>query len=148
MHPHIERDLQDLTAIQVALEQDISVVGMCRGHQLLNILFGGALHQNLEGDRVAADHRERHPITAGSGSLARRVVGARSGASSSHHRAVSRIGRGLRAVAVSDDDVNEAVEVPRGRFALGVQFHPEERQNDGDRRLATPLVDAAVAHAA
>jgi len=132
IEPHIEHDLQDLTAIQVALEQDIPVVGMCRGHQLLNILFGGALHQHLKGDRVAADHRERHPITAGSGSLARRVVGARSGASSSHHRAVSRI---------------EAVEVPRGRFALGVQFHLEERQNDGDRRLATPLVDA-VAHAA
>lgn len=148
IEPNIERDQQDLAAIKAALEQDIPLVGICRGHQLLNVLFGGTLYQDLKEDRVATAHGEQHSITTGDGSFARRVFGRRSEASSSHHQAVSRIGRGLRAVATSDDDVNEAVEVPRRRFALGVQFHPEERRSDGDLRLAKALVDAAAVRAA
>jgi putative glutamine amidotransferase len=51
-----------VAVIRTALEHDIPVVGICRGHQLLNIAFGGTLHQDLLADRVATAHPDRHRI--------------------------------------------------------------------------------------
>jgi gamma-glutamyl-gamma-aminobutyrate hydrolase PuuD len=76
------------------------------------------------------------------------VLGPCAAASSRHHQAVKRPGQGLRVVPMSDDGLIEAVEVPRQRFAIGVQFHPEDEPSPSDRRLAAALVDAAARRAA
>lgn len=146
--PDPVRDHQDMAVIRAALEQDVPIVGICRGHQLLNVALGGTLHQDLAADRVVAGHPERHTVHSSTGSFTRRVLGASAGVSSRHHQAVKRLGGGLRAVSISDDGVIEAVELPRSRFALGVQFHPEEEPTASDRRLASALVDAAARRAA
>ncbi len=148
IEPDASRDRQDMAVIRAALEQDIPLIGICRGHQLLNIAFGGTLHQDLAADRVAANHPERHQIESSSGSFTRRVLGPRAAVCSRHHQAVKRPGRGLRVVSMSDDGLVEAVELPRQRFALGVQFHPEDDPSPSDRRLAVALVDAAARRAA
>ena len=60
-----------------------------------------------------------------------------------HHQAIDRLAPELAAAGWSDDDVVEAVELPGRRFAVGVQWHPE--QDGGDLRLFEALVAAAVA---
>jgi putative glutamine amidotransferase len=144
----LERDRRDLRALRTALAQDVPVVGVCRGHQLLNIAMGGTLHQDIAGARRATRslcHQEaEHSIGTGSRTLARRVLGRSATVASGHHQAVRRVGRGLRASSASPDGVVETLELPRHRFAIGVQWHPEQQGGAaaGDH-LASALVEAA-----
>ena len=143
----LERDRRDLRALRTALVQEVPVVGVCRGHQLLNIAMGGTLHQDIAGGRRSRSlcHQEaEHSIGTGSRSLARRILGRAATVASGHHQAVRRVGRGLRATSASPDGVIETLELPRHRFAVGVQWHPERQQGEpAGEHLATALVEAA-----
>lgn len=129
-------DLRDAKALRLALASDLPVVGVCRGAQLLNVLFGGTLHQHVDGHEGERPHRLR----TAAGSLTRGALGERPEIVSDHHQAVDRLGRGLRVTAVADDGLVEAVEVPGRRLALGTQWHPER---GGDTAVAGLLVAAA-----
>lgn len=136
--PDLNRDLRDLAALRAALRDDIPVIGVCRGSQLLSVLFGGDLSQHVEhheGDRP-------HRVATAPGSAARRALGAGIEVVSDHHQAVRRMGRGLRVTATAPDGMIEAVEVPGQRLALGLQWHPER---GGGEALAELLVEASTA---
>ena len=141
----LERDRRDLAAVRAALIQDVPVVGVCRGHQLLNIAMGGTLHQDIAGRRRGLCHREaEHAIGTGSRTLARRVLGRSATVASGHHQAVRRIGRGLAATSASPDGVVETLELPGRRFAIGVQWHPEmQAAAPASVALGSALVEAA-----
>jgi putative glutamine amidotransferase len=143
----IERDVRDLVALRHALRADLPVVGVCRGAQLLNVLHGGTLHQDLAEAGLDSDgHRtEEHDVRTDADTLARRALGKADRVVSWHHQAVDRIGAGLRVTARAADGLPEAVEVPGRRFALGLQWHPEQGEQPGDARIAEALVEAACA---
>ena len=136
--PDLTRDLRDLAALRLALRDDIPVVGVCRGSQLLTVLFGGALSQHVE--RHAGNLP--HTVATEQGSAARRALGPSTRVVSDHHQAVRRIGAGLRVTATAPDGMVEALEVPGRRLALGLQWHPER---GGGEALAELLVDVAAA---
>lgn len=136
--PDLTGDLRDLAALRLALASDLPVVGVCRGAQLVNVLFGGTLDQHVEdhaGDRL-------HRLSTAPESAARAALGARPRVISDHHQAVRRLGRGLRVTATAPDGLVEAIEVPGRRLALGTQWHPERGHG---RQLADALVAAAAA---
>lgn len=136
--PDLTGDLRDALALRAALAEDLPVVGVCRGVQLLNVLFGGDLSQHVDGH----DTGERHPLDVLRGSAVHRALGPRPEIVSDHHQGVRRVGRGLRVTATAPDGLVEAVEVPGRRLALGTQWHPER---GGGAGLAALLVDAAAA---
>jgi putative glutamine amidotransferase len=139
-------DRRDLRALRLALAQDVPVVGVCRGHQLLNIALGGTLWQDLESDGAsAADHRDGgHAIHTGEHSLSRTILGRRAEVASEHHQGVRRLGRGVRVTSATPDGVVEMIEVPGRRFAIGLQWHPERPDVAGaGDRVADALVGAA-----
>ncbi len=139
-------DRRDLRAMRLALADDVPIVGVCRGHQLLNIALGGSLWQDLTSDGVSpADHRDGgHAISTGDHSLSRTILGRRAEVATEHHQGVRRPGRGVRVTSVCPDGVVEMIEVPARRFAVGLQWHPErpEVAQAGDR-VAEALVGAA-----
>jgi putative glutamine amidotransferase len=140
----LERDRRDLGAIRAALLQDVPMVGICRGHQLLNIAMGGSLHQDLERRRRGLHAEAEHGVRTGSRTLARRVLGRATTVSSGHHQAVRRVGRGLVATSASPDGVVETLEMRERRFAIGVQWHPEiQTASPASASLASALVEAA-----
>ncbi len=142
----LERDRRDLGAVRAALAQDVPIVGICRGHQLLNIAFGGTLDQDIGSRRgPTLVHREaQHAVATGPRSLARRLLGRGASVTSGHHQAALRVGRGLRVTSASPDGVVETLEWPERRFAMGVQWHPERQPGDAaGARLAAALVEAA-----
>ncbi|MCW2986631.1 MAG: hypothetical protein JWR63_4201 [Conexibacter sp.] len=152
--PHIRdtdltRHLRDLAALRHALRTDLPVLGVCSGTQLLNVLHGGTLHQDLPADGWdALDHRDAHDVATADGTLARRLLGGTPGVVSEHHQAVKTLGRGLDVTSTAPDGLIEALEVPGHRFALGVQWHPERCADGPDgtgRRMADALVEAAAA---
>lgn len=145
----LTRHLRDLAALKHALATDLPVLGVCSGAQLMNVLHGGTLHQDLPTSGFdALDHRDAHDVATSDGSLARRVFGDAPGVVSEHHQATKRLGRGLRVTSKAPDGLIEGLEVPGHRFALGVQWHPERCAGGADgtgRRMADALVEAAVA---
>jgi putative glutamine amidotransferase len=147
-HTDLTRHLRDLAALRHALATDLPVLGVCSGAQLVNVLHGGTLHQDLPTSGFSTlDHRDGHAVATADGTLARRLLGGRPAVVSEHHQAVKGLGRGLRVTSQAPDGLYEALEVPGHRFALGVQWHPE-RCEDGDdgvgRRMAEALVAAAA----
>ena len=142
------RDAFELALARAAREQDIPLLGICRGMQLLNVAYGGTLHQHLpdvlahDGHRVLPAGFARHPVRRAPGSLPAAAAGATTEAVLSHpHQGPADIGEGLRVSGrASLDDSPEAIEDPAARFLLGVLWHPEE---DERSRVVGALVDAA-----
>ena len=125
--PNLHQDRIDMAVVSAALAMGVSFVGVCGGHQLLNIAAGGSLYQDVIRDGVTGvDHdTAEHVIeTQADGSL-RRIVGPSLVVRSEHHQAIRRLGRHLRVVASSPDGVIETIERDDRRFALGLQWHPE-----------------------
>jgi putative glutamine amidotransferase len=142
----LARDRADLAVVAAVLALDIPYVGVCRGHQLLNIACGGTLYQDvvLDGAAAASHDTGLHPVETRRESASRSIYGRSVDVMSEHHQAVRRIGRNLRVAAVSGDGVVESIEHDGQRFAIGVQWHPEAAVNGEGERLAEALVQAAA----
>jgi putative glutamine amidotransferase len=120
--------------MRAALKRNMPVLGVCGGMQLLNVVLGGSLYQDI-GREVsgAREHHQRHdhtqpqhPVEVRAGTALADVVG--QGplmVNSIHHQAVKRLGHQVVSSAVSPDGVVEAIESTAHAFALGVQWHPE-----------------------
>jgi putative glutamine amidotransferase len=150
----LEQDRADAAILRDALASGLPVLGICRGHQLLNVVHGGTLHQDLGSERVTerpelhADRR-MHAVATSEDSLTRRMVGRRASVPSLHHQAVDAVGRGLRVTSRSADGIVEGIEDPRRPFAVGVQWHAElPEAGIAGRRVRDALADAALRHAA
>lgn len=121
---HPMRQTYDTVLVKTLLEQsEIPTLGVCLGMQMMALAAGGRLDQHLP-ETLTSHERHwnnvRHPVR-----MVRAVEGMGDGEVTSHHRqAVGDPGR-LAVLATSDDGVIEAIELPRARFFLGVQWHPE-----------------------
>jgi putative glutamine amidotransferase len=128
----LERDSYEASLIEAALVADIPVLGVCRGHQLLNVVLGGTLVEHLQPGSVVHSTKHsapsagdpEHVVEFVEGSWAHRVYGARRVVNSWHHQAVDRPGAGLAVTGRTADGVVESIALD-GRPVLGVQWHPE-----------------------
>ena len=134
------RDATTLPLIRLAVEEGVPVLGLCRGHQELNVALGGSLHQNVHELPGNRDHRAPrdqpnevryapiHRVRLSAGGLLRELAGeSEIMVNSLHAQAIDRPAPGLIVEAVScDDGVIEAVRLPGApSLVLGVQWHPE-----------------------
>jgi gamma-glutamyl-gamma-aminobutyrate hydrolase PuuD len=148
--PDLDQDRLDLGVIREALALDLPMIGICRGHQLLNIASGGSLFQDVQADgAVSGSHDDgQHRVEVHAGTTARGLLGPSTEVHSRHHQAIRRLGRHLRVAATSDDGLIETIERTDRRLALGLQWHPEADHGGPGDRLAEVLVDAARSRAA
>ena len=123
--------------LRQALERDIPVLCICRGHELLNVAMGGTLLQHIDGDghRWLDDGSSSyHEVTVNGGGRLARVYGdgATLRVNSRHHQGVTgdRVAQGVKVVAQSPDGFVEAMESEGHRWVVGIQWHPE-RPDDG-----------------
>jgi putative glutamine amidotransferase len=144
--PDFERDRTDLGVLTAALAMHLPVLGVCRGHQLLNIASGGNLYQDVVGDgATTVEHGAgAHPVRTRAGAAMRGLLGRSTYVDSEHHQAIRRLGRGLKATATSPDGMVESIERTDRRFALGLQWHPERDPGGPGDRIAEALVQSAV----
>lgn len=147
--PREQRDAWEIGLCQEALDTDLPLLAICRGLQVLNVAMGGTLHQHLpdvvghEGHRGTLGQTTPNHVGLSPGSVLASVLGTETEGLCHHHQGVDRLAGGLRAVGFADDGTVEAIEVTSQRFAVGVQWHPED--NPADDRLFTALVEAAGA---
>ena len=133
------RDASELLLIQEAFRQRKPLMAICRGHQMLNVAFGGTLVVDIPIQRPLAINHTRtdqkdkivHEIALERDSLLAQILGkATQGVNSTHHQAVDRVAKPFRVTALSPDGIVEAMELrqPDRRllpYLLAVQFHPE-----------------------
>ena len=152
-----ERDSLEMPLMQMILEADKPFLGICRGAQVLNVVLGGTLEQDLtklepQGRESLWVHttildKPAHPVEVSRDSLLYRCVGNKQmvEVNSSHGQCMGKLGLGVEVTGRATDGIIEAIEVPSKRYCLGVQWHPEYtwRTLAHDRRLFHSLVEAA-----
>lgn len=160
-HPTVKidaaRDAIELPIARWAVADDVPLFGICRGHQVINVALGGDLIQDIPSQVENAiqphdtpDDQPRsqpvHDVSIQPESRLSAIIGSTSVAVNSlHHQAVRKAAPGMVVTALSPDGLVEATEMPDKRFALSVQWHPEDLyQNDeAMMRLFESFIEAA-----
>ncbi|MGQ0669405.1 MAG: gamma-glutamyl-gamma-aminobutyrate hydrolase family protein [Actinomycetota bacterium] len=147
-----DRDDLEIALLRAADELAMPTLAICRGAQVLNVAFGGTLHQHLPDLPGVVRHGPPlgsepvlHDVKIATGTrIAEAVRDERLSCSSHHHQGIDRLGEGLLATGWSDDGLIEALERENG-WTLAVQWHPEETALDDPPHQG--LFDALVARA-
>ena len=133
------------------INQQKPILGICLGAQLINVVSGGDLIQDIPSEiNTTIQHAGNfyldgiHDLHIKDGSRLKGIVGTntiRTG--SNHHQSVGKLGDGITATAQSSDGVIEAIEKPDYQsFLLGVQWHVEAAATENDRNIVKAFCDA------
>jgi putative glutamine amidotransferase len=151
-----ERDATELLVAGWAVEDDLPLFGICRGHQVINVAMGGTLVQDISSLVETQISHEMpgemprdepiHQVNINPQSRLAAIVGATTLAVNSfHHQSVEQPAPSASVTALAPDGIVEALERPDRRFVLSVQWHPEDMAGDDEamQRLFDAFVDAA-----
>jgi putative glutamine amidotransferase len=140
-----EQDISELALMRVALERDLPLLAVCRGHQLYCVEHGGRLHQHLPETPGFEQHGatdgewSEHGVHIEADSKLASIIGTRISGNSGHHQGVADAGD-LHVVGRTEDGLIEAVEDSSKKFCISVQWHPEMI---GQHEIFDALIEAA-----
>ena len=155
------RDVSDYLLLKQAIVDDVPALCICRGSQMLNVVCGGTLIQDIPTylgiDASESIHRdpagenfvcEGHTIYIEKYSPLYEIAGTTQiDMYGWHHQAIKDLGTGLEALAQTEDGIIEATYMPEKTFVFGLQFHPEYAIADGYTEYVCyfeALIDAAA----
>lgn len=128
------RDKKDIFVIEYALSKNKSILGICRGIQILNVTLNGDLYQDLPTQyRSKINHhmsapydRKCHSAYLLKSTPLYDLIGKDTiNVNSIHHQAIKELSSQLRPMTISSDGLIEAVYMPGKKFVWSVQCHPE-----------------------
>ncbi len=133
------KDETDILVLEEAERLNLPVLAICFGMQVLNVVRGGTLIQDIESqvpksykhEQGVPAIRNSHTLKIAKGNLLSDLAAVKNAdgsvrVNSSHHQAVGKVGKDLKAIAWAKDGIIEGIQDTRkGRFVLGVQWHPE-----------------------
>jgi len=126
-----KRDEFEMAAFRFAQENNLPVLGVCRGMQLINVIHKGTM-QDL-GNTLDKVHKgepdKSHIVNIEKDTILYDIAGKeKSEINSAHHQALDKMGEGLIVSAISNEGIIEAIErkdKTNKPFLLAVQWHPE-----------------------
>ena len=133
-----ELDELEFRVLEYALSEDMPVLAICRGMQVLNVAFGGRLIQHLDGHRNDdADEYASHLIYVAPGAKSAAIIGSAGffKVNSYHHQGLTEAQRAPRLMSTAysvEDGLVEGLESPEHSWVIGLQCHPE-RQDEVPR---------------
>lgn len=145
------RDEMEQYILTRAVEQNKSVLGICRGIQFMNACYDGTLYQDLEIEYTSnINHHMKPPYDRVAHQVAIQkdtplfdiIQKEQIGVNSYHHQAINRLSPSFQATAVSEDGLIEGIYMPGHKFVLGVQWHPEfsYETDDSNKKLIKAFV--------
>jgi putative glutamine amidotransferase len=124
------------------------VLGICAGHQAINVAFGGSLNPDIKSSILHNGNPASlaHKILIEKNTILSEAVGKSNKmpiyVNSAHHQAVEKLGNGVRVSAKSEDGIVEAIEVSNHPFMVGVQWHPEFMLTENDNNVISAFCHA------
>lgn len=126
-----DRDVWEMALFEAARERELPILAICRGFQLVNIAFGGTLHQHVVLEEGSGHPQwdvngrmTTHDVHVVANTLTSTLFAHVHSVNSLHHQTVDRVGAGLVVSAVAPDGVVEGLETPDGSL-VALQWHPE-----------------------
>jgi putative glutamine amidotransferase len=148
-----DRDALEIALLHAVARDGVPTLAICRGIQVMNVAFGGTLHQHLPDVEGMGSHGPplgdepvQHAVKLAVGSKVSDAAGTEVlMCSSHHHQGIDRLGDGLVPTGWSEDGLAEAVELDGDGWMIGVQWHPEESAafDPTQQRLFEELVHRA-----
>lgn len=129
-----KRDVFDMELYKTAIELKKPIFGICRGYQIINVINGGTLYQDLsyadfvkiKHDQVDNPTQATHFVELEEGTFLKNILGEKYKVNSFHHQILKDVAPGFKVVAKSSDGVIESIEkITEDNFVIGVQWHPE-----------------------
>ena len=152
-----ERDTIELELVRHMLTLDKPILGICRGHQVLNVAFGGSLYQDinsqsaspiLQHDQKANREHQSHAVHIEKGTILASITDSKKiMVNSFHHQALKDIPSPLIVSGKASDGIIESIESPQHSFVVGVQWHPEALMGKDDQvsmRLFSAYIKACL----
>ena len=126
-------DEGQIAVVLRAIERGTPLLGICRGHQIINVALGGTIIQHLGDGTEHKNHgapieeiMASHVVELTAGSAVSSLLGSdRVRVQSAHHQAIAALGDGLVAVGQTPGGEIEAIEHVAAPI-VGVQWHPED----------------------
>ena len=128
--PGTARDALEFKLLGDACKRQIPILGICRGAQLINVKFGGTLHQDIAGfyTEVPKVHTiwPRKVVSVKKGSRLYSIIGSESvRVNALHDQAVASLGEPIKVTVRDQAQIIQGIEHPGFSFLVGVQWHPE-----------------------
>lgn len=152
-----KRDCQEIYIAKKCIENNIPVLGICRGIQVLNIAGNGTIYQdiatqvqnikNIKHSQNAPRWHGTHKVKICKNTKTKAVLQEEAIiVNSFHHQAVKKVAENFTVTATSDDGIIEGIEHNSNDYCIGVQWHPEAmwKRNDGFLNLFKALINSAV----
>ena len=132
---HPELDDLEFRVLEYALSEDMPVLAICRGMQVMNVAFGGRLIQDLRGHRNDDPDDEEHAshlIYVAPGAKSAAIIGSAGffKVNSYHHQGLTEAQRAPRLMSTAysvEDGLVEGLESPEHSWVVGLQCHPERK---------------------
>ena len=122
----LERDEYEIAYLREFLKTGKPILGICRGHQLLNVILGGTLIQDIPNKAIHTQingNDRFHKVKAEKNSIFEKLYGKEFYTNTSHHQAIDTLGEGLVPTLYADNII-EGCEHKTKPY-ITVQFHPE-----------------------
>lgn len=155
-HPAVKlkpkRTQFEMAIVQSALKKNLPILGICGGHQLINVALGGTLIQHIPEEIPSGLNHEQpnprsepwHNIKIFKDTLLHKIIKTEElSVNSGHHQAIKEPGKGVVINAIAPDDIIEGFEVPAYRFCFGLQWHPEFIVTPQDAAIFKAFIAAA-----
>lgn len=147
------RTLFELKILEKSIKKKIPILAICGGQQLLNVVLGGTLFQDINDEiETKIDHEQKNPRNQPSHfieilndtKLKKIVKSKKMFVNSAHHQSVKNLGKNLIINAKSNDGIIEGIEHTKLEFCVGIQWHPEFLIDEGDKKIFQAFIGSAI----
>ncbi len=142
----------EISICEIFLRSKKPILGICGGEQLLNVICGGTLIQDIKKHKKKSiEHEQKNPRNETSHSvdiikdsrLGKIVKKNKIMVNSAHHQAVDKLGKNIIVSGLSNDNIIESIEHTLHPWCIGVQWHPEFLITEDDKKLIRSFTKAA-----
>lgn len=147
----LRRDSIEITAINSAREVNLPILGICRGLQLLNVVYGGSLFTDIPTDVPNhSNHQQKngdsyHNINIKQNSILKELIQNDTiTVNSSHHQSIDKLAKNFTITSSTQDNVVESIEYNnKNHWVFAVQWHPErlEFESSASGKIAFLFLD-------